>query len=282
MKDKGYGRILLTTSASGLYGNFGQSNYAAAKMALIGLMNALKLEGRKYDIKVNSIAPVAASRLTADILPPDLGGQVKPELVAPLALYLCSQRCPVSGNIYNAGMGTYNRVAVVSGSGVVLGGDEELPTPEQIRDGWEQIGSLGKGEEFADLTAQIGALLSAFERPTEAAAGAAARFAAAAEVFERMPGTFIADAAGGVDVVFQYHIAGEGGGDWHCIIKDRTCSVSAGVHDRPSCSLQMQAADFLDMMNGRLPPMQAYTSGKLKIGGDVMKSQLIEKLFKLR
>jgi putative sterol carrier protein len=95
-----------------------------------------------------------------------------------------------------------------------------------------------------------------------------------------MPAAFVADAASGVDVVFQYTISGKGGGDWYSAIKDQTCQVNSGSHDKPNCTLKMDAADFLDMMNGKLPAMQAYTSGKLKIEGDIMKSQLIEKLFK--
>jgi putative sterol carrier protein len=95
-----------------------------------------------------------------------------------------------------------------------------------------------------------------------------------------MPAAFQADAAAGVDTVFQYHISGDNGGDWHCIIKDSTCTVAAGTHAKPVCLLKMGDADFLDLMNGKLPAMQAYTSGKLKIEGDIMKSQLIEKLFK--
>jgi putative sterol carrier protein len=94
-----------------------------------------------------------------------------------------------------------------------------------------------------------------------------------------MAKTFKTDAAGGVDVVFQFNISGAGGGDWHCVIKDNACAIEAGIHAKPGCTLKMAAADFLSMMEGRLPAMQAYTSGKLKIEGDIMKSQLLEKLF---
>ena len=106
----------------GLYGNFGQTNYSAAKGGLVGFMNTLKLEGDKHDIKVNTVAPVAATRLTEDILPPEILEKLKPEFVAPLVLYLCSDQLQrIRVLVINAGMGYFNRAAIVTGPGAVVG-----------------------------------------------------------------------------------------------------------------------------------------------------------------
>ncbi|MCG6911279.1 MAG: SDR family NAD(P)-dependent oxidoreductase [Deltaproteobacteria bacterium] len=281
MKEKGYGRILMTTSAAGLYGNFGQTNYTAAKMGLIGLMNTLKIEGQKYGIHVNTIAPVAASRLTEDVLPPDFFEKLKPEFVAPIALYLCSEACDETGGIYNAGMGCYNRAAIVTGPGVVVGDGQAVPTPEELVAQWDKAKSLEGAKTYFQLNEQIGDLIGALAKPADDAGVAVPAEVSVADIFKGLPDAFVPEAAGGVEVVFQFTITGDDGGEWYCDIKDGACTIKSGKHAKPVCTLEMGDKDFVALMTAKLPAMQAYTSGKLKIGGDIMKSQLIEKLFKM-
>lgn len=125
MASKGYGRVVFTSSGAGIFGNFGQSNYAAAKMSLIGLMNVLKLEGSKKGIKVNCLAPGALTRMTEN-LPPDAGSRARrqgsPEQVSPAVLYLCSERAP-NGVILQAAGGHFSVIQVCVNRGIDLGED---------------------------------------------------------------------------------------------------------------------------------------------------------------
>ncbi len=286
MRQQGYGRIVMTSSTSGLFGNFGQANYGAAKMGLVGLMNSLKLEGSKYDVKVNTVVPVAATRLTLELMPPDIAAKLQPEFVAPLVLYLCSKDCADTGLILNAGMGFFGRAAVVSGPGVVLGEGEQAPDLGDIHKNWARIENLKGAQEYPDANA---ALMSMLKGPQEEDIGdqgleqsgaGESEAASVGAIFERMGDFFQPGAAAGVDVVFQFNISGPGGGDWYVVVKNETCTVEAGVHDAPSTTLKISDEDYMRLTGGQLPAMQAYTSGKLKIEGDLMKSQLVEKLFK--
>ena len=120
MREQNYGRILMTTSPSGLYGNFGQTNYGAAKMGQVGLMNSMKIEGAKNNIHTNSIAPVAATRMTENLMPEEVLEKLGPELVTPAAIFLVSEDAP-NGVILQAQGGQYSLAAVVENSGVNLG-----------------------------------------------------------------------------------------------------------------------------------------------------------------
>jgi hypothetical protein len=153
MREQKFGRIIMTTSGAGLYGNFGQTNYSAAKMGLVGFMNAMKQEGEKHNIKINTVAPLAATRLTEDVMPPDLLAKVKPEYVAPLVLYLCSAECEDTGMIFNAAMGYFNRVAIVTGPGTIIGDGTRVPTLDEIHRSWDAINDMSDVKEFPSAAA---------------------------------------------------------------------------------------------------------------------------------
>ncbi|MFI4965393.1 MAG: SDR family NAD(P)-dependent oxidoreductase [Caulobacterales bacterium] len=136
MRTQNYGRIVCTTSSSGLYGNFGQSNYGAAKLGIIGFMNTLKLEGQKNNIHVNAIAPVAATRMTENLMPPAILERLKPEYVTPGVVFLCSEDAP-TGCILTAGAGAFALARIVETEGVYLG--EGGLSVEEVRDNWAKI-----------------------------------------------------------------------------------------------------------------------------------------------
>ena len=134
MREQNYGRILMTSSSTGLYGNFGQANYGAAKLGLAGLAKTLALEGAKYNVRVNVIAPTAATRMTEDIFPPDLLERFKPQKVAPAALFLVSEQAPTNV-IVGAGAGVVQAAYVTLTRGIAL----PESTPEAVAANWGRI-----------------------------------------------------------------------------------------------------------------------------------------------
>lgn len=143
MREQKYGRIVMTTSSSGLYGNFGQTNYGAAKMGVVGLMNTLKLEGEKYGIRVNSLAPTAATRMTKELFPENMHPMLEPEFVTPGALFLVSEDAP-QGEILCAGAGCFARARIIETRGVFLGQDV---TPERMAENWDGAISDESGQK---------------------------------------------------------------------------------------------------------------------------------------
>jgi NAD(P)-dependent dehydrogenase (short-subunit alcohol dehydrogenase family) len=137
MREQGYGRVVNTSSAAGIFGNFGQTNYGAAKMGIVGFTKVLAQEGRKHNIRANAIAPGAKTRMTADLLGP-MADKLEPSAVSPVVVYLASRECDVTGEVLSVAGGRVSRIVIAEPPGYY----SPALTPEQVRDNWSTIASL--------------------------------------------------------------------------------------------------------------------------------------------
>jgi NAD(P)-dependent dehydrogenase (short-subunit alcohol dehydrogenase family) len=144
MKTQQYGRIVVTTSSTGLYGNFGQTNYGTAKLGLVGFMNTLKLEGAKDNIKVNAICPVAGTRMTANLMPPEMLEALKPEYVTPAVVFLASEDAP-TGVVISAAAGAFSSAQIVESAGVNLG---IKASADDVAANWGKISDFTGAKHF--------------------------------------------------------------------------------------------------------------------------------------
>jgi NAD(P)-dependent dehydrogenase (short-subunit alcohol dehydrogenase family) len=143
-REQSYGRVVVATSTSGLFGNFGQSNYSAAKLGLVGLINTLAREGAKYNIKANAVAPIAATRMTEDILPPEVFEKLTPDFVAPVVGYLCTEECADTASVFIVGGGKVQRAALFQNEGVNF---DKPPSVEDIAAHWGEIADLSAAQK---------------------------------------------------------------------------------------------------------------------------------------
>ena len=138
-RENSFGRVVVATSTSGLFGNFGQANYSAAKLGLVGLINTLAQEGAKYNIKANAVAPIAATRMTEDILPKEVLEKLTPEYVAPVVAQLCTEEVPETASIFIVGGGKVQRAALFQNEGVTF---DHVPSADEVAAKWGEITDL--------------------------------------------------------------------------------------------------------------------------------------------
>ncbi|KAF1472317.1 Peroxisomal multifunctional enzyme type 2, partial [Megadyptes antipodes antipodes] len=164
MKNQKFGRIIMTSSAAGIYGNFGQANYSAAKLGLLGLSNTIAIEGRKYNIHCNTIAPTAGSRLTQTVMPQDLVDAFKPEYVAPLVVWLCHESCAENGSLFEVGAGWIGKLRWERSLGAIVRGKNQPMTPEAVRDKWEKVCDFDNASKPRSIQESISVLNDALSQ----------------------------------------------------------------------------------------------------------------------
>ena len=274
MRDKGFGRIINTGSSSGLYGSFGQVNYAAAKMAIHGFSQSLAKEGEKKNIRVNTICPIAASRMTETVMPKEVLASLKPEFVAPLVAFLCHESCEENGGLFEVGAGYVAKLRWERTAGILFPVDKF--TPEAIKAQWGQITDFSKGATHPSSNQEMMEIISSSIGGNKTADGALR----ADEIFGMMY-TYLSQGLGKdivpkVQAVFAFEITRTKGGKPEAIfeidLKNGQGNVRKGKPAAADATFTMTDADFEAVCLGKLNPQMAFMQGKMKIKGNMAKA----------
>lgn len=275
MREQKFGRIIMVSSGAGIYGNFGQANYGAMKLAAVGLTNTLAIEGARKNIHVNAIAPIAGSRLTASVLPEDLLESLKPEYIAPVVAYLCHESCEENGSLFELGAGWVSKLRHQRTKGGFFNVTRGI-SPEDIRDKWADVTRFDNEATFPETIngafENIMANLnnSAQETAEEVKDDSPGSNLKSAPLFKEMAAGIAADGANfvkKVNGVVQFLVTP--GGEWVVDLKNGNGSVKAGRAAKADLTLTVSDDDFVMLAEGKLNPQQAFMRGKLKLKGNM-------------
>lgn len=308
MRERGYGRIIMTASSAGLFGNFGQTNYSAAKMGLIGLSNTIAVEGAKYNIHSNVIIPIAASRLTADIIPEQLLKRLRPSYVAPVVAYLCHENCKETGGTFEASGGWVARYKLHRSVGKVY--NEDLSLEALDRD-WKQLTAMQGGAYFSSVAEHFGSIVQSLQDNEEINNLPVLQAKQADEnnnnnrkddddaILKSIPVSGYKcdilfniidyrmkeepDLLEQLKAVFQYNITQNGKHitTWTADTKHDIAVYNSEPRNnvKPDCTVTVDDDDFVKIMVGKLNPQRAFIMGKLNIKGNVLLLQKLNTLW---
>lgn len=305
MRKQAFGRIVSTGSSAGLFGNFGQANYSAAKMGLVGLSNTLAVEGAKYNICSNVIIPIAASQLTADIIPEQLQARLSPAYVAPVVAYLSHETCKETGSILEAAGGWVAYHKLNRSKGKVY---DDVMTLERLHQDWSDIKSMEGGAYFTSVTEHFSAIMDSLEsvKPAQqqvqlkaAPADEKAKVDSDEAIFKSIPTSgFKCDLLFNIidyrmkeepelieqlKAVFQYNITQNGKHvtTWTADTKHDLAVYNSEPRNniKPDCTVTVDDDDFVKIMVGKLNPQRAFIMGKLSIKGNVLLLQKLNTLW---
>ncbi len=297
MREQGFGRIINTSSAAGLYGNFGQANYSAAKMALVGFTSSLAKEGAKRNVFCNAIAPVAGSRMTATVMPEELVNRLKPEYVSPLVAYLCHDSCQENGSVFEVGAGWTAKVRLQRTAGLFL--PLSGVTPEAIAAKWDQVTRFDEHADYPNSTQNsMAPLMANLENVGDAAAAAAPAVGGqgsqnsvsadgfkVSAVFENLAQTIaksgdkLQQEVGGT---FRFDVTNDAKKQVSWLIalpKQGHAGVRIGAKTDKADVVFAAADDVaVGVLTGAQNPQSAFMSGQLKITGNIALASKLTKL----
>lgn len=270
------GKIIMTASAAGIYGNFGQANYSMAKLGLYGFASSLAIEGKKKNIHVNTIAPIAGSRMTKTIMPPQMVEALKPEFVAPLVAYLCHDSTDVTGGLFELGAAYYSKLRWQRTQGVALGIDK-VPSPEDIASNYSKIADFANAtnpatgqESLNEILANLHRKNSSSSKGAAPAAGANPKIAPIFDMLEQQVKSRGASLVQEVKGAFVFVIGEE---TWVLNLASGNGSISRGAPASPiadSVTITVGEDDFVDLMKGDLDPQGAWAAGQITLDGNMM------------